>query len=217
MGPGSRPARPRHQPLDPKTAALPRDGVCPWRPVAGGVPGMERWPGAGGRRIQPQTPEVLRPAPRHCPAPRTPQRSGCGLRIEPGLAGQRTGERTGQLPGREAGPPQIVRLSPRSGELGLLRVTVIFTSSGGWNPPRRDRARQGEPPATTDQPQGWPEAINGLAGIEAAAVPIPARLPVLGQPGHRVSAARAVIRVEPPADGHDGDGPCPGGLERGAG
>jgi hypothetical protein len=30
----------------------------------------------------------------------------------------------------------MVRLSPWSGELGFLRVTVIFTPSGGWNPPR---------------------------------------------------------------------------------
>jgi hypothetical protein len=42
------------------------------------------------------------------------------------MAGQRPGGRTEQLPGREAGPPHIARQSPRSGELGLLRVTAIF-------------------------------------------------------------------------------------------
>jgi hypothetical protein len=57
-------------------------------------------------------------------------------RARPPLHGR--GGRIEQLPGHEAGPAHAARQPPRSGELGLPRVTVIFTPSGGWNPPRHE-------------------------------------------------------------------------------
>jgi hypothetical protein len=61
-----------------------------------------------------------------------------GPRTEPSSVGQRPGGAAGQLPGRQAGLPHAARVSPRSGEVGPLRVTGIFTPSGGWSRPRHE-------------------------------------------------------------------------------
>ena len=105
--------------------------------------------------MQPRTPEVPRPALRHCTQPRTPQRSGLRA-TEPSWAGQRPGGRIGQLPGREAGVSSRDRAVARSRELGLLAELPEPLRRGGWPSHRRSSARAAPP--RTRRSSKWPPA-----------------------------------------------------------